>query len=445
MWKIKEREKRNGIITPINKLNEGESSTLSRREFVKDTTVLTAAALSVRALYSLTRLLPYAESNGRLTKDTMAFMDVPTVDTLRKDCYHANIPIRLDGKNEKGENVYHHVTLYIFGDSMNLGNGIRYASQGVNQLLSWGHYAVDKANSFFEKKGIKGKWTQINQARPGSSTLGLSGFELPDGNVQLGNRAMQEQIVKDPNTPVVAIGVNGNNWRESGKRALDLYNNVDGNSPNFKPFLDKLDLMGNNTPLIDKLKANGSELLNLLLNDHVLAQQVDGLFQLIQKDSAEFQKGFNKALKIVTELNKKRKKQKKTEIRLVVTLPIDMQLRDVIPYTPPNAPRDERGKIDYAGIPNAGGAVYRITAAIYQSVSQQLRTFGKTADFPEFTTVPFLGFETNPYLFAKDGHFAPIGEEDASDEFLRHASTDDQTLLSRFNNNPPRSPRRNPV
>jgi len=432
---------RGGQLAPPTKRGGVGAERFSRKEFLKRVFVLGLAATSARAMVPIVKMFPFAELNGQLTQDTLAFLSVPNLNTLRNECHHANFPLTLDGKERGGEEEYRHVSLYIFGDSMNLPNGIRYTSQGPNQLESWGHYAVDKANDYFKKTGIKGEWTQINQARPGSSTQGLSGTESPDGNVQLGNKDVQREIVTDPNTPIIAIGVNGNNWRESGKRALDLYNNVDGKSPHFKDFMDKIDLMGNNNAsLVDKLHANGAELLHLLVDDHVLAQQIDGLFKLIQKDTADFERGFQKSLDIVTKLNHERKEAGKTEIKLAVTLPINMQLRDVVPYTPPNAPRDQRGKFEYGQIPNASGAVYRITAAIYTSINQQLRAYENKDEFPQFTTIPFLGFEANPYLFAADGHFAPIGEENVGDEFLRHVSKAAQTLLSLFNGNTP--PRR---
>ncbi|MDE2026571.1 MAG: hypothetical protein KGJ07_08860, partial [Patescibacteria group bacterium] len=263
-----------------------------------------------------------------------------------------------------------HVSLYLFGDSMNLLDGTRIPSDGTQQKGSWGEIAASDMNTLLNQRGIPGKWNYFNYAIPGSSTVGLVGDESYDHNAQLGKLEVQNQIVNDPNIPIVAIGLNGNNWKKTAEFAIDLYHN----SPNFKTLLDTLDMSNQN--FAQQLATKGEQLITLL-NDPQLRHDLNQLMDYFDADSKTFREGFESSLRIVRDLNQKRKlsNPSKPEIRLAVTLPIDMALRDVVPYAPSNAPRGERGQFDYGDIPIGKEAVYKVTSTIYTTASNLLRQY----------------------------------------------------------------------
>src|SRR6185437_1892555 len=89
---------RGGQLAPPTKRGGVGAERFSRKEFLKRVFVLGLAATSARAMVPIVKMFPFAELNSQLTQDTLAFLSVPNLNTLRNECHHANFPLTLDGK-----------------------------------------------------------------------------------------------------------------------------------------------------------------------------------------------------------------------------------------------------------------------------------------------------------------------------------------------------------
>lgn len=397
---------------------------LGRREFNKKSVITVGAIAAADAYIRYTIATKFKEATfgllsrerGKidLLKEVITFLSSPTPEHLIADCYNLNKEITLE------ESTMQNVAWFVFGDSMNLAYGKHTGPEDqtspqkiTEQKNSWVQMLVDGANTAGRSIGIQEKWHAYNLARLGSSTIGLVGNDRSqtDGNVQLGNKDVQKWIADYKGKPIVTIGLNGNNWRETGAYVIDLYKNDE----KFQKFVKAIDPKKSPVEII-------KDCLPLLDDD--LTKKLNKIFALHEKNAKEFADGFRKAVDIVDKLNEQRRKNRKglPEITLICTLPINLGLRDVAPYAPPGSM--QTGDFDYSGVPNSREAIYRITTTIYQSANNALKEYAqkKGSSAMEIITVPFFGAEKNNNFFAPDGHFTPSGEKFVAEK-----------ILSRFN------------
>lgn len=343
-----------------------------------------------------------------ILKEVLTFLNPPTPEQLLAECYNREKEVVLTP--EQMQNA----AWYVFGDSMNLSYGLHAGAENsknkenivkeniARQKNSWAQIIVDGVNRVKTRLGIKDTngWHAYNLARLGSSTLGLVGNDpnQTDGNVQLGNKNVQKILQNEEGKPIVAVGLNGNNWRETAAYVINLYNKDE----EFRHFLATID------PKKD-IKEIIKDCIQLM-TPH-LSDELENIFKLNKKNAKEFADGFRQAVNIVDQINEKRKKAKKEEITLVTTLPINLGLRDIVPYAPPKSMN--RGSYSFTDVPNSREAIFRITTTIYQSANQILRDYDqrKGKDKMQAITVPFFGAEQYNNLFAQDGHFNPNGEK----------------------------------
>ena len=329
-----------------------------------------------------------------LLEEMIAFLNPPTPDQLVAECYNRNKEILLT------EEELNYVAWYVVGDSINFANGRHTGPEDkiTKQKNSWVQLLVDGVNSARVRLGIHGEWKAYNLARLGSSTIGLVGAEQSDGNVQLGSKDVQQTLATDTSKVILAIGLNGNNWRETAAYTIDVYKR----SAEFRQFLQT----------IDPHKSIGEIVKDCLpLLTPKVSKELEHILKLHKKNSREFKEGFAKAIAIVDTIQQQRKKQNLPDMHVICTLPINLGLRDVVPFAPPGS--NQQGELDYKNIPNSREAIFRITSTIYRSANDTLKEYDakKGDEKMHISTIPFFGAEKNEALFAKDGHFNPDGEK----------------------------------
>lgn len=400
------------------------STLFSRRKFITKVPPTTAAAITAgmavngliagRLALEGKNFLESQREKIDLLEEMIAFLTPPSPEQLVSECYNLNKEVPLT------EDELNYVSWYVVGDSMNFANGRHTGPENkiTRQKNSWVQLLVDGVNNARQRLSIHGEWKAYNLARLGSSTIGLVGPEQGEGNIQLGSNDVQNMVATDTGKVMLAIGLNGNNWRETAAYAIGLYDK----NGEFRQFLQT----------IDPNKSIGEIVKDCLpLLTPKLTGEIEHILKLHKKNSREFKDGFEKAITIVDAIQQQRKKQHLPEMHVICTLPINLGIRDVVPYAPPGS--KEQGELDYKNIPNAREAIFRITTTIYRSANDVLWQYDrrKGDDKMQISTIPFFGAEKNAGLFAKDGHFNPDGEK-----FIAQRILSCMTTIARFGREP---------
>jgi hypothetical protein len=324
------------------------------------------------------------------------------------------------------DKTYNHTTeLYLsptedyklsaLGDSMNLPNGKLASRPGGTQPGSWPADVKDDWNEAHAAIAMRsgkhvGVIQEVNDAWPGSSTTGLNGREPGFGNnVQLGSPRVEKDITTDPQHQIISIGLNGNNWKDSGNLAVQLYQD----NLAFKQFLDKV----SEDP--SSLIVRGEAFMMLLTNKD-LRRNVSQLLDVIERDDETFRQGIERAMAIVSDLDDTRQKAGLSHIDLIVTLPIQLGLRDVVPQVVPrgNGARSRASSappsINISHVPTARSALNSVVAFMYTATSTAMaRAAVKNPHLfrTNAITVPMIGLEKDAHLFYEDGHLNELGQK----------------------------------
>ncbi|HVU59236.1 MAG TPA: hypothetical protein VHC98_00115 [Candidatus Saccharimonadales bacterium] len=340
------------------------------------------------------------------------FMALPSDEQLAAQSFNATRALAIPASSD--------VRISAFGDSMNLVNGVRESGgQGdpfPPQPGSWAEVLAGMQNNMFRQLHQKtgrpvGTCQAVTYAYPGSTTRGLDGAEAGyGGNVQLGNPDIQHAIVHDPALQIITIGENGNNWQRSGHVAVNLYE--DTSRPVFRQFLDILATDSNGF----WTKARAWE---MLAANPGLRRDVNMLMDVYEQDVQDYAAGITRALQMVADLNHRRIAQALPELSLIVTQPIELAFRNVVPQTTvvSRGGYAAAGPIRLNDVPAARPAVRGVVTDIYRSTAEALKDATRhLPTFPKSTiTVPLLGLEQNQSLFFRDGHLNAAGQRAVAD------------------------------